>query len=73
VECVDKLADFDVREFRLKVGISQDELARITGIPVRSIVRWETGEAHPRVVSLKHLLHRLSEELLGSSRSPGSH
>ena len=36
-----------VREIREKYGLTQNQLSRITGIPVRTIGNWETGSRQP--------------------------
>ena len=33
-----------IKEERLKLGLTQHQLAEITGIPFRTIQNWETGQ-----------------------------
>jgi transcriptional regulator with XRE-family HTH domain len=37
-----------LKQLRDKLGLTQEELSRRCGIPLRTYVRWETGEAMPR-------------------------
>ena len=37
-----------LKQLRDKLGLTQEELSRQCGIPLRTYVRWETGEAMPR-------------------------
>jgi DNA-binding transcriptional regulator YiaG len=47
------LEGFDLRRVRSEVGLSQDAMARLAGVPVRTVVRWEHGKSMPRFESLK--------------------
>lgn len=55
------MQEFDLRTFRLKVGASQEALARAARVPTRSLIRWERAEAMPRIESLK----KFCDNLLG--------
>jgi transcriptional regulator with XRE-family HTH domain len=37
-----------LKQLRDRLGLTQEELSRRCGIPLRTYVRWETGEATPR-------------------------
>ena len=37
-----------LRQLRNRIGLTQEELSRRCGIPLRTYVRWETGDATPR-------------------------
>ena len=37
-----------LRQLREELSLTQEELSRRCGIPLRTYVRWETGEATPR-------------------------
>lgn len=37
-----------LKQLRDSLGLTQEELSRRCGIPLRTYVRWETGEATPR-------------------------
>lgn len=37
-----------LKQLRDRLGLTQEQLARRCGIPLRTYVRWETGEATPR-------------------------
>jgi transcriptional regulator with XRE-family HTH domain len=41
--------------YRLKAGITQAELARRSGLPLRSIQNWEAGHRNPRPEALLRL------------------
>lgn len=41
-----------IREFRLKLGMTQSELGRVLQVPQPTVARWETGFSVP---SAKHI------------------
>ncbi len=45
----------DIRKWRKKQGISQEEAARSIDVSLRTWVRWENGEAEPRITLLVDL------------------
>jgi DNA-binding transcriptional regulator YiaG len=45
-----------IRELRLKIGLSQKELAERIGVSVNSISNWETGRTAPRTRSVHEML-----------------
>jgi transcriptional regulator with XRE-family HTH domain len=51
-----------LRQLRERAGLTQEELARRCGIPVRTYQRWETGEtaARPSVRQIKALCRELN-------------
>lgn len=51
----------ELREMRERKGISQKELAEITGLSVRTICRYEAGETQPDRGKMKLLLEVLQE------------
>ncbi len=64
-----KLAEIreDIRGLREALGLSQEELARLLGVSVRSVSRWECGGSEPHPLALRELrrwqrlLERLNE------------
>jgi transcriptional regulator with XRE-family HTH domain len=36
-----------IREFRLQVGVTQEALGRVLGVPQSTVARWETGFSVP--------------------------
>ncbi|HAG80592.1 MAG TPA: XRE family transcriptional regulator [Cyanobacteria bacterium UBA12227] len=50
-----------LKSLRDKLNLTQEELARRCGIPLRTYVRWETGEtvARPSVPQVKALCREL--------------
>ncbi|MBE7384087.1 MAG: helix-turn-helix transcriptional regulator [Leptolyngbya sp. SIO1E4] len=50
-----------LRQLREGLMLTQEQLARQCGIPLRTYVRWETGEATPRptIVQIKALCREL--------------
>ncbi|MEZ5070726.1 MAG: helix-turn-helix domain-containing protein [Bacteroidales bacterium] len=62
-----------IREIRLRKGLTQEDLARKTGISTRTIQRIEQGAVHPRSFTLQAIADALDvefEELAGSSNQP---
>lgn len=56
-----KEGESTLRQLRERAGLTQEELARRCGIPVRTYQRWETGEteARPSVRQIKALCREL--------------
>lgn len=56
-----KEGESTLRQLREHAGLTQEELARRCGIPVRTYQRWETGEtaARPSVKQVKALCREL--------------
>lgn len=50
-----------LKQLRERLGLTQEELSRRCRIPLRTYVRWETGEATPRptIVQIKALCREL--------------
>lgn len=48
-----------IKEFRLKAGLTQAELAEMIGKPQQHISRWENGERTPSVKALMLLAQAL--------------
>ena len=49
-----------IRDLRLNLGLTQAELAEMTGITVRSITNYETDAATPRRLQLRKLCEALN-------------
>lgn len=54
-----------LKELRLTFGLSQERLARLIGVSVRSVARWEAGHSAPSPLAQRQLtaLERLKREL----------
>jgi len=54
--------EISLKQLRERVGLTQEELARRCGIPLRTYQRWETGEtlARPNIRQIKALCKELS-------------
>jgi len=48
---------------RLKVGLTQEQLAKLLGVGVASVRRWERGTAEPRGLSRREVDRFLKGEL----------
>lgn len=53
--------ELSLRHLREQAGLTQEELARRSGIPLRTYQRWETGEtlARPNIKQIKALCREL--------------
>ena len=60
-----------LRELRRAADMSQDDLARATGIHATAIGRYERGVREPRVAMILHLAHGLGVPPGGRSRPGG--
>jgi putative toxin-antitoxin system antitoxin component (TIGR02293 family) len=62
-----RVADIHVRELREALGLSQEGLARLLGVSVRTVSRWECNAGEPNSLALRELrrwqrvLERLKE------------
>ena len=54
-----------LKELRVTFGLSQERLARLVGVSVRSVARWEAGHTAPSPLAERQLnaLERLKREL----------
>jgi transcriptional regulator with XRE-family HTH domain len=54
--------ELPLRQLRERAGLTQEELARRSGIPLRTYQRWETGEtaARPSIRQIKALCRELN-------------
>ena len=54
-----------LKHLRLTFGLSQESLARLIGVSVRSVARWEAGNTAPSPLAERQLaaLERLKREL----------
>lgn len=50
-----------ILNLRLKLNISQEELARILGVSFSSVNRWETGKCEPTKLAKVKLEHLFAE------------
>ena len=56
-----------IQNFRIKKGLTQEELADIVGVDRSSVAKWETGKSAPRAAMLPKLADELGctvDELL---------
>jgi transcriptional regulator with XRE-family HTH domain len=62
VEKQPKEGEAPLRQLRERAGLTQEELARRCGIPLRTYQRWETGEtaARPSIRQIKALCRELN-------------
>ena len=44
-----------MRELRLTFGLSQEQLARLVGVSVRTVARWEGGHSQPSPLAERQL------------------
>ena len=51
-----------IKEFRLKAGLTQSELAAKLGIPYQSIGQWERGLRSPKIETLQKIAEALGVE-----------
>jgi transcriptional regulator with XRE-family HTH domain len=52
-----------LQQFREQAGLSQSELARAIGIPVKSVQNWEAERVQPRLEALPKLARGLGVSL----------
>lgn len=48
-----------IKEYRLKKGMSQSDLASILGVERSTIAKWETGAADPKL----RMIYKIAEAL----------
>ena len=62
-----------IKDLRERAGISKTELARIMGVDVAAVCRWDSGDAMPRAAKLPKLADVLgcSIDALFGRESPG--
>ena len=41
------MSDFDIKEIRTKLSVTQEELAKMLGVSVRTVQNWESGAKIP--------------------------
>lgn len=61
----------EIRHSRKEKGITQEQLAKISGLSRSSIINFETGRRDPRVKDLKKIAHALNvpvEQLLADEQ-----
>lgn len=64
-----------LRQMRDKRGVSYSELAEISGVSRRQVIRYETGESQPTADSIARLAKALecsTDFLLGITHEPGA-
>jgi len=52
----------DVKELRVKLGLSQEGLARMLGVSFNTVNRWEAGKAKPSPLA-RISLEKLAKEV----------
>jgi len=52
----------EIRRFRRRANLTQQDLAQRVGVSTRTIQRWEGGESKPRGLSAKALVRALDLE-----------
>lgn len=61
---------FDIKEARIKLGLTQEEFADRLGVTFASVNRWENGKAKPqrsRILSIQNLLQENTSSLPGKA------
>lgn len=61
-----------IKQLRLEQGMTQEELARETGVGIRNIQRWEKGLVTPyyrNILAMAGALSVAPEDILGISKS----
>lgn len=56
----------DIKELRIKAGLSQMKLASLLGVSLTSLIKWENGAGRPNAENLAKLKHIFTD----SSQSP---
>ena len=56
-----------LKSLRKQLKVSQDKMARMIGISMRTYVRWELGESLPSDMAIE----KIEAFILGQSDSPG--
>ena len=60
-ECEVFVTGEDIRREREKLGITQDELAKLLGVAMNTVSRWEIGQRTPHPLTLKAIQTVLAE------------
>ena len=47
-----KITEYNVKLFREKKGLSQEELAELSGVSRQAVSRWENGSSYPKIEKL---------------------
>lgn len=66
--------DLDVKEIRLNLGVSQEKLAEMLGVDIRTVQHWENGRviSDRNSVKIRKLLQQKSEETPQKSEEKNS-
>ena len=62
----------NIRSYRKKNNLSQDELAEKIGVSRQSVSFWETGQTQPtidNIIALSRIFNISSDELLGNTEN----
>ena len=59
----------EIREFRQKVGMTQEELAHRLGVTVSTVNRWENGHTKPSKLAVQSL-ERIEEDQRREASQP---
>ncbi len=57
------------KELRLRLGLSAEEVAEITGYNLRTVYRWENGETSPRTAVTELLRKKLQDLIVSAGKS----
>ena len=55
---------YKIKEARVKANLSQEELAKLTGVRIATICEIETGKANPTVKTLRKITKCLNLNLI---------
>ena len=64
-----------IRQIRKKQGLSQEQLAKMSGLSRYTIINFETGKRDPRIKDLSKIAKALNvsiEELISENETDGS-
>lgn len=52
----------DIKEIRIKLGVTQEALAHMLGVSFTTISRWERGVGKPSPMAVKHIENLLKQK-----------
>lgn len=59
---MESASSISIRELRQERALSQEALARLVGVSVRTIVRWESGVSRPSPLALEKLQQTVDQK-----------
>ncbi len=52
----------DIKEIRVNLGLSQEALARILGVSLQTVSRWERGLSKPSQMAIKNIQNLVKQK-----------